>query len=104
MISGFLNAEAKKQATILAAEAEKEREMREAEGRAEAIRQIHNATADGLRALKSAGANDAVLKLKSLEALERVADGQSTKIIIPSELQSLAGMMATAKGVLKDEG
>ncbi|MBQ9154566.1 MAG: SPFH/Band 7/PHB domain protein [Solobacterium sp.] len=95
--SAVLNAEAKKQATILAAEAEKEKEIREAEGQAEAIRKIHEATAEGLKLLKEAGADEAVLRLKSFETLEKVADGQSTKIIIPSELQSLAGLAAALK-------
>ncbi len=94
--SAVLEAEAQKQATILAAEAQKEKEIREAEGRAEAIKAVHNATAEGLKAIKEAGADDAVIKLKSLEAFQAAANGQATKIIIPSELQGLAGL---AKGV-----
>ena len=94
--SAVLEAEAKKQATILAAEAQKEKEIREAEGRAEAIKAVHSATAEGLKAIKDAGADDAVIKLKSLEAFQAAANGQATKIIIPSELSSLAGL---AKGV-----
>lgn len=92
----ILAAEAEKQATILAAEAEREKEIKEAEGRAEAIRSIQNATADGIRAVKDAGADDAVIRLKSLEAFTAAADGKSTKIIIPSEIQGLAGL---AKGI-----
>ena len=100
--SAILNAEAQKQATILAAEAQKEKEIREAEGQAEAIRKIHAATAEGLLMLKKAGADESVLKLKSLETMGKVADGKATKIIIPSELQGLAGMMAAAKEVVKE--
>ncbi|MBR0461220.1 MAG: SPFH/Band 7/PHB domain protein [Erysipelotrichaceae bacterium] len=97
--SAVLNAEAKKQATILAAEAEKEKEIKEAEGQAEAIRKIHEATAYGLQALKAAGANESVLRLKSLEALEKVADGQATKIIVPSDLQGIAGIVSAIKEI-----
>ncbi|MBR2067162.1 MAG: SPFH/Band 7/PHB domain protein [Solobacterium sp.] len=96
--SAVLEAEAKKQATILAAEAEREKEIREAEGRAEAIRQVHEAPADGLKAIKEAGADEAVLKLKSLEAFEAAANGQATKIIIPSEIQGIAGL---AQGIVE---
>ncbi len=96
--SAVLNAEAKKQATILAAEAEKEKEIREAEGRAEAIRKIHEATAEGLKAIKEAGADDSVIKLKSLEAFQAAANGNATKIIIPSDIQGIAGL---AEGVLE---
>lgn len=101
--SAVLEAEAAKRATILAAEAEKEKEIKEAEGRAAAIRAIHEATAEGLKAIKEAGADEAVIKLKSLEAFQAAANGQATKIIIPSEIQGVAGL---AKGVaesLKDE-
>ena len=100
--SAVLNAEAEKQATILAAEAQKEKEIREAEGRAEAIRQVQKATAEGLEMIKGAKADDAVIRLKSLEALEKAADGQATKIIIPSELQTLAGTLAGLKETVKD--
>jgi len=95
--SAVLNAEAKKQATILAAEAQKEKEIREAEGQAEAIRKIHEATAEGLRALKEAGADETVLRLKSMEAMEEVARGQATKIIIPSDLQNVVGLVSALK-------
>lgn len=95
--SAVLNAEAAKQATILAAEAEKEKEIREAEGRAEAIRQVQQATADGLKMIKDAGADEAVLKLKSIEAFAAAANGQATKIIIPSELAGITGLVEAVK-------
>ncbi len=97
--SAVLNAEAAKQATILAAEAEKEKEIREAEGKAQAIREIQKATADGIQMIKEAGADEAVIKLKSLEAFSRAADGQATKIIIPSEIQGLAGMVEAVREI-----
>ena len=102
--SQILNAEAEKQATILAAEAQKEKEIREAEGRAEAIRQVQQANADGIRMIKEAGADEAVLKIKSLEAFAQAADGKSTKIIIPSEIQGLAGLASSLQGVISKEG
>ena len=89
--SEILDAEAEKQATILRAEAEKERMIREAEGKAEAILKVQQANADGIRFIKEAGADQAVLTLKSLEAFQKAADGKSTKIIIPSEIQGIAG-------------
>ncbi|MDO4331914.1 MAG: SPFH domain-containing protein [Eubacteriales bacterium] len=101
--SAILEAEAEKQSAILRAEAQKEKMIREAEGEAEAILKVQQATADGLRYIKEAGADDSVLKLKSLEALEKVADGKSTKIIIPSEIQSMAGVLASAKELLTDK-
>lgn len=100
--SAVLNAEAKKQATILAAEAEKEKEIKEAEGQAEAIRKIHEARAAGLKALKDAGADESVLRLKSLETMEKVADGQATKIIVPSDLQGIAGLVSSIKEISND--
>ena len=100
--SAVLNAEAEKQATILAAEAEKQKEIEEATGRAEAIRKVQEAQADGIRMLKEAGADEAVIKLRSLEALQGVANGQATKIIIPSEIQGIAGLAAAAKEVIKE--
>ena len=100
--AAILAAEAEKQAAILAAEANKEAAIREAEGQSEAILMINKATADGLTLIKEAQLDDAVIKLKSLEAFEKAADGQATKIIIPSELQSLAGMAASAKEIIKD--
>ena len=101
--SAVLNAEAKKQATILAAEAEKEKEIKEAEGQAEAIRKIHEARAAGLKALKDAGADESVLRLKSLETMEKVADGQATKIIVPSDLQGIAGLVSSIKEISNDK-
>ena len=91
--SAILNAEADKQAAILHAEAEKEKMIREAEGEAEAILKVQKANADGLRFLKEAGVDEAVLTLKSLEAFEKAADGRATKIIIPSEIQGVAGLV-----------
>ena len=76
--------------------------IREAEGEAEAILKVQQANADGLRFLKDAGADQAVLALKSLEALEKVADGKATKIIIPSELQNVAGLVKSVTEVAKD--
>jgi len=93
--SAILRAEAEKQAMVLHAEAHKEKMIREAEGEAQAILNVQNAKAEGLRVLKEAGADEAVLKLKSLEAFEKVADGQATTIIIPSELQGIASLGAT---------
>lgn len=97
--SAVLNAEAEKQATILAAEAQKEKEIKEAEGKAEAIRAIQDANAYGIEKLKQAGADMTVLRLKSLETLEKVADGQATKIIVPSEIQNLAGLVESVKEI-----
>ena len=101
--SAILEAEAEKQSAILRAEAEKEKMIREAEGEAEAILKVQQATANGLRFIKDAGADDSVLRLKSLEALEKVADGKSTKIIIPSEIQTMAGLLTSAKELLSDK-
>ncbi|NBH84363.1 SPFH/Band 7/PHB domain protein [bacterium C-53] len=99
--SAILDAEAEKQAAILRAEAQKEKMIREAEGQAEAILRVQQATADGIRMVKEAGADQSVLALKSLEAFERAADGQATKIIIPSDLQGLAGLATAFKEVIK---
>ena len=99
--SAILEAEAEKQSAILRAEAQKEKMIREAEGEAEAILKVQKATADGIRMIREAGADEAVLKIKSLEAFEKAADGQVTKIIIPSEIQGLAGLAASAKEVFK---
>ena len=101
--SAILEAEAEKQSAILRAEAEKEKMIREAEGEAEAILKVQQATANGLRFIKDAGADDSVLRLKSLEALEKVADGKSTKIIILSEIQNMAGLLTSAKELLSDK-
>ncbi|MGF7003492.1 regulator of protease activity HflC (stomatin/prohibitin superfamily) [Lachnospiraceae bacterium PF1-21] len=89
----ILDAEAEKQAAILRAEAQKERMIREAEGEAEAIQKVQKANADGIMFLKEAGADQAVLTIKSLEAFGKAADGQATKIIIPSEIQGIAGLV-----------
>ena len=97
--SMILEAEAEKEAAILNAEAKKEATIREAEGQAEAIPKVQRATADGLRAIREAGADEAVIKLKSLEAFEKAADGKATKIIIPSEIQNLAGLVTSIKEV-----
>lgn len=96
--SMILQAEADKQATILAAEAQKEKEIREAEGRAEAILKVQQANAESIRMIREAGPDQAVLTLKSFEAFEKAADGKATKLIIPSEIQSLAGLAAAVKG------
>lgn len=97
--STILEAEAEKEAAILNAEAKKEAMIREAEGQAEAILKVQRATADGLRAIREAGADEAVIKLKSLEAFEKAADGKATKIIIPSEIQNLAGLVTSIKEI-----
>ena len=101
--SAILDAEAEKQAAILRAEAAKEKMIREAEGEAEAILKVQKANADGLRFLKEAGADQPVLALKSFEALEKVADGKATKIIIPSEIQDVAGLVKAVTEVAKEE-
>ena len=100
--SVILEAEAEKQSAILRAEAEKEKRIREAEGEAEAILKVQKANADGIRFLKEAGADEAVLRIKSLEAFEKAADGQATKIIIPSELQGMAGLAKSFVEVAKE--
>ena len=101
--SVILEAEAEKQSAILRAEAEKERRIREAEGEAEAILKVQKANADGIRFLKEAGADEAVLTMKSLEAFEKAADGNATKIIIPSEIQGIAGLAKTIVEVGKEK-
>ena len=95
--SAILNAQAEKEAQILRAEAQKEALLRQAEGQAEAIRKVQEATADGIRMLKEAGADESVLQLKSLETLGQMSNGQATKIIIPSDLQGIAGLATTFK-------
>ncbi len=90
--SAILDAEAEKQAAILRAEAHREAKIREAEGEAEAILKVQQANAEGIRMLKDAGADQAVLTMRSLEAFEKAADGKATKIIIPSEIQGIAGL------------
>ena len=100
--SAILDAEAEKQAAILRAEAAKEKMIRDAEGEAEAILKVQQAKAEGIRLIREARADQTVLTLKSFETLEKVADGQATKIIIPSELQNVAGMVKAAVEVAKD--
>ena len=95
--AAVLQAEAEKQATILAAEAQKEKEIKEAEGKAQAILYIQQANAKGIQMLNEANVSDQVLKLKSLEAFGQAADGKATKIIIPSEIQNLAGLVTAVK-------
>ena len=101
--STILVAEGKKASAILDAEAEKEAAIREAEGQAEAIRTVQQATADGIRFLKEAAPNDAVIQLKSLDAFAKAADGKATKIIIPSEIQGMAGLVKSIAEVGKSE-
>ncbi len=100
--STILVAEGHKESAILDAEAEKEAMIREAEGEAEAILKVQKANADGIRFLKEAGADEAVLTMKSLEAFEKAADGKATKIIIPSEIQGIAGLLKSAKEVMTE--
>lgn len=102
--SQILNAEAEKQAAILRAEAVKEAKIREAEGEAEAIRVVQQANADAIKLINEANPGDAVIAIKSLEAFAKAADGQSTKIIIPSEIQSLAGLATGIKEILSPDG
>ena len=98
--SAILEAEAEKQSAILRAEAQKEKMIREAEGEAAAILKVQQANADGIRMIREAGADEMVLQIKSLEALEKVAEGESTKIIIPSDLQGVASLATTFKEVI----
>ena len=98
----ILDAQAAKESAILKAEAEKEKMIREAEGEAEAILKVQKANADGIRFLKEAGADESVLTLKSFEAMAKIADGQATKIIIPSDMQNLAGSIKAAVEVAKE--
>lgn len=100
--SAILDAEAEKQAAILRAEAEKEKKIREAEGQAEAILKVQRAQADGIRFIKEAGADQAVLQLKSLEAFAAAANGRATKIIIPSEIQGVAGLVNSLTEIARD--
>ncbi|MCI8524418.1 MAG: SPFH/Band 7/PHB domain protein [Oscillospiraceae bacterium] len=99
--SAVLVAEGEKEAAILRADAAKQAAILKAEGEAQAIIEVQKAMADSLKLLNDAAPNDQVIKLKALEAMQRVADGQATKIIIPSEIQGLAGLAASAKEVFK---
>ncbi|MBC8545892.1 SPFH/Band 7/PHB domain protein [Clostridiaceae bacterium NSJ-31] len=101
--SAILRAEAEKQSAILRAEGVKEQKIREAQGEAEAIRMVQEAFAESLKMLNQAAPTQQVLAIKGLEALAKVADGKSTKIIIPSELQSLAGMVTSIKEIATDD-
>ena len=101
--STILKADAEKQAAILHAEAERQAAVLRAEGEAEAIMKVQTALADSIKLLNNANPNDQVVKLKALESFEKAADGQATKIIVPSEIQSLAGLAASFKGLLEDE-
>ena len=100
--SAILDAEAEKQAAILRAEAQKERMIKEAEGQAEAVLKVQNANAEGIRMIREAGSDEAVLTLKSLEAFARAADGKATKIIIPSDIQGIAGLASSLKEIVTD--
>ena len=101
--SAILDAEAEKQAAILKAEAQKERMIKEAEGQAEAVLKVQKANAEGIRMIREAGADQAVLTLKSLEAFGKAADGKATKIIIPSEIQGLAGLASSLKEIVVED-
>lgn len=99
--SAILEAEGKKASVILEAEAQKEAAIRKAEGDAEAILEVQKATAEGLRMIKEAGVDESVIKLKSLEAFEKAANGQATKIIIPSDIQNFAGFVTSIAELAK---
>ena len=101
--SQILVAEGEKQSAVLRAEAEREAAVLRAEGEAEAILKVQTALAESIRLLNEANPNDQVVKLKALESFEKAADGQATKIIVPSEIQSLAGLAASFKGLLEEE-
>lgn len=100
--SAILDAEAEKQAAILRAEAQKERMIKEAEGQAEAVLKVQSANAEGIRMIREAGADEAVLTMKSLEAFAKAADGKATKIIIPSDIQGIAGLASSLKEIVTD--
>lgn len=99
----ILNAQADKEAAILLAEAKKEAQIREAEGQAEAILKVSEANAEGIRKINESNPQNGVLTIKSLEALEKVADGKSTKIIIPSDIASIAGLATSLKEIIKED-
>ncbi|HAH18874.1 SPFH domain-containing protein [Eubacterium uniforme] len=101
--SAILEAEAEKEAAILKADAVKEKKIREADGEAQAIIKVQQATAEGLKLIKEAGADEQVIKLKSLEAFAEAAHGQATKIIVPSDIASLAGTISAVTEVAKGE-
>lgn len=99
--SAILEAEGKKQAMILSAEAEKEAAIQKAKGEAEAILEVQKATADGLKMLKAVGMDEAVIKFRSLETMEKAANGQATKIIVPADFQNLAGVVSAISEIGK---
>ena len=101
--SAVLVAEGEKEAAILRAEAEKEAAIKKAEGEAEAILKVQQAEAEAIKMLNAAGPDAAVIAIKSLESLQKIADGKSTKIIIPSEIQGLAGLATSFKELIKDD-
>ena len=101
--SAILIAEGEKESAILRAEAVKQQKIKEAEGQAEALMKVQTALADSLKLLNEAAPTEAVLRMKALEAFQAAANGQATKIIIPSELQSIAGLAVSAKELIKDE-
>ena len=101
--SAILEAEAEKQAAILKAEAEREKMIKEAEGEADAILKVQRANAEGIRMLKEAGADESVLTLKSLEALANMANGNATKIIVPSNIQGIAGLATSLKEIMDEK-
>ena len=101
--SQILVAEGEKQSTILRADAEKQAAILKAEGEAQAILNVQQALADSIKMLNEANPNEQVIKIKALESFEKAADGQATKIIVPSEIQSLAGLAASFKGLLEDD-
>ena len=100
--SAILLAEGERESAVLRADAKKQAQILEAEGQAEAIIKVQTATAEGIRMIKEAGASEEVIKLKALEAFQKAADGKATKIIIPSEIQGLAGLATSFKEVLSD--
>ena len=102
--AAILDAEADKQTAILHAEAEKQRKIEEAQGQAEAIRLVQQANAEGIRMLKEAGADEAVLRIKSLEAFAKAADGRATKIIVPSDIAAMAGVVESVAEIAKGAG
>lgn len=101
-IALITKAEGEKESTILRAEAEKEAAIKEAEGRGESIKIVQQATADGLIAIKNANVDNSVISLKSLETLAKVADGQATKIIVPSDIQNMAGLATSLSEIVKE--
>ena len=101
--SAILLAEGEKESAILRADAEKQVRILEAEGQAEAILKVQQATAEGIKLINEAGASDQVIRIKALEAFQAAADGKATKIIIPSEIQGLAGLATSLKEVMSDK-